>query len=201
MKYKIDILKGLRPGVLLVRDIREHGMTKTELSKRTGIRYTRICEIISGKRKITLEQSLLLERELYYDEGFLMILQLYYEIKMFRQREGSTPDLSKLSPALFWDTKIGNIDWQQNRRVVIERVMTYGNETERNEITRFYGADEMARYAIPGNQRRIPFLMACNVNICREQLILTFLNPQIKVLMKESEHNFECRRIPNEASR
>ncbi len=43
--------------------------------QKTGIRYSRICEIISGKRKMTLEQSLKLERDLGYDEGFLMTLQ------------------------------------------------------------------------------------------------------------------------------
>lgn len=159
MKYKIDILKGLRPSVLLAQDIQSRGITKTELSKRTGIRYSRICEIISGKRKMTLEQSLKLERELDYDEGFLMTLQLHYDIKISRQSQ-PTPDLSKLSPALFWDTKIENIDWQRNKRAVIERVIAYGNETERAEITRFYGADEMARYATPRNQRRIPFHVA-----------------------------------------
>lgn len=104
MKYKIDILIGLRPGVLIARDIQSLGITKTELSKRTGILYSRICEIISGKRKMTLEQSLKLERELDYDEGFLMTLQLHYDIKISRQGQVA-PDLSKLSPALFRDTR------------------------------------------------------------------------------------------------
>ena len=149
MKYKIDILKGLRPGILLARDILSRGITKTELSKKTGIRYSRICEIISGKRKMTLEQSLKLERELGYDEGFLMTLQLHYDIKMSRQGEGDSPDLTVLSPALFWDTKIENIDWQRHKRAVIERVMAYGNDRERAEITRFYGGDEVAKYATP----------------------------------------------------
>ena len=160
MKYSIDILKGLRPGILIARDIQKRGITQTDLSKRTGIRYARICEIISGKRKITLGQSLKLERELGYEEGFLMTLQLHYEIKSFRKIEGETPDISILSPALFWDTKIEQIDWQRNKRAVIERVMAYGNEKEQAEITRFYGSDEITKYAKPRNQRRIPFVAA-----------------------------------------
>ena len=119
MKYKIDILQGLRPGVLLAQDIRERGITKTGLSKKNGIRYSRICDIISGKCKMALEQSLKLERELDYDKGFLMTLQLHYDIKISRQSQ-PTPDLSKLSPPLFWDTKIENIDWQWNKRAVRE---------------------------------------------------------------------------------
>lgn len=160
MKYEIDILKGLRPDILLVRDMQSYGITKTELSQRTGIRYSCICEILSGKRKMSLEQSLKLERELGYDEGFLMTLQLHYDIKMSRQIKADKPDLSILSSALFWDTKIENIDWQRNKRAVIERVIAYGSKEERAEITRFYGADEMARYAISCNQPRIPFSIA-----------------------------------------
>jgi len=51
----------------------------------------------------------------------------------------STPELSLLRPALFWDTKIDKIDWQKHKKAVIKRVFERGNEKEKNEITRFYG--------------------------------------------------------------
>ncbi len=154
MKYSIDILKGLRPGILIDRELRTGKLSRKWLSCNTGIRYARICEIISGARKMTLEQSLKLERALGYDEGFLMTLQLYYDIRSLQQHT-PTPDLSKLSPALFWDTKIEKIDWQKHKRAVIERVMAYGNEQERTEIIRFYGTDDVAKYATPQNRYRL----------------------------------------------
>lgn len=154
MKYSIDILKGLRPGILLERDMKSKGISITELAKQTGIVYTRISDIIRGRRKITLVQSLKLEQAMGYDEGFLMTLQLYYEIRNLRQNI-STPDITKFSPALFWDTKIEKIDWQKHKRAVIERVMAYGNEQERAEIIRFYGADEVAKYTTPANHYRL----------------------------------------------
>lgn len=154
MKYLIDILKGLRPGILIDRKLRAGGLSRKELSCRTGIRYARICEIISGARKMTLEQSLKLEQALGYEEGFLMILQLYHDIRCLQQ-PSPTPDLSKLSPALFWDTKIEKIDWQRHKRAVIERVMAYGNEQERAEIIRFYGDEQVAKYATPANSYRL----------------------------------------------
>jgi len=50
-----------------------------------------------------------------------------------------TPDLSLLRPVLFWDTKMGKIDWHKQRKAVIKRVFERGNEIEKNEIIRFYG--------------------------------------------------------------
>ena len=50
-----------------------------------------------------------------------------------------TPDLSRLRPGSFWDTKIDQIDWVGQRRAVIERVIERGSEEEKAEIRRFYG--------------------------------------------------------------
>lgn len=51
----------------------------------------------------------------------------------------ATPDLSRLRPGLFWDTDINTIDWQGQKRAVIERVIERGSEEEKAEIKRFYG--------------------------------------------------------------
>jgi hypothetical protein len=40
---------------------------------------------------------------------------------------------------LFWDTDINMIDWQGQKRAVIERVIERGSEEEKGEIKRFYG--------------------------------------------------------------
>ena len=74
-------------------------------------------------------------------EGFLMTLQVFYDIKHEKRRliEKSHPDLSKLRRGLFWDTDMEKIDWQQQKRAVIQRIFERGNSTEKEEITRFYG--------------------------------------------------------------
>jgi hypothetical protein len=56
------------------------------------------------------------------------------------------PDTSKLRPALFWDTDISKIEWNRQKRAVIERVFERGNKTEQEEIIRFYGSKEISRY-------------------------------------------------------
>jgi len=40
---------------------------------------------------------------------------------------------------IFWDTNFNKIDWNKNKKAVIKRILERGNETEINEIIRFYG--------------------------------------------------------------
>lgn len=74
------------------------------------------------------------------EEGTLMVLQALHDVKLEKTKMHSrqTPDLSKLRPALFWDTDITKIDWIKNHRFVIERIEERGNEIEKAEIKRFY---------------------------------------------------------------
>lgn len=86
--------------------------------------------------------ALKIEKALGFDEGFLMMLQVYYDIeKEKRRQQTEKPDLTKLRPVLFWDTRIESIDWQKYKKSVIKRVFERGNDPEKHEITRFYGRD------------------------------------------------------------
>jgi len=49
--------------------------------------------------------------------------------------------LTILRKTLFWDTSIDKIDWQKHKNAVINRVFDKGNQTEKDEIIRFYGKD------------------------------------------------------------
>lgn len=83
-----------------------------------------------------------IEQALGLEEGYLMVLQAFYDMKEAKLRQHSsngTPELSKLRPGLFWDTDINAIDWHGQKRAVIERIIERGNDEERAEIKRFYG--------------------------------------------------------------
>ena len=73
------------------------------------------------------------------------ILQVYYETRLIRQKPGLAPhpDFSKIRRILFWDTDFDKIDWQHQQNAIIQRVFERGNEEEKNEISRFYGADKV----------------------------------------------------------
>ena len=80
-----------------------------------------------------------IEKKLGLEDGFLMILQVFYDIDQEKRRQQNLkPDLSKFRPALFWDTDINNIDWEKLKRSVFQRVNERGNSIEKEEITRFY---------------------------------------------------------------
>jgi len=44
----------------------------------------------------------------------------------------------QLSPSLLWDVSIDAIDWQANRRWVIERVVSEGTWSDWQELVRYY---------------------------------------------------------------
>lgn len=78
-------------------------------------------------------------------EGYFMLLQTYFDLAEAQKELNRNihPDLSKIREVIFWDTDFDLIDWIRNKRFVIERVYRRGNETEMEEIIRFYGKDEV----------------------------------------------------------
>ncbi len=93
-----------------------------------------------GKRRITTAIALKIESALDIEEGTLLILQAFYDIKQEKQNiEELKPDLKALRKSLFWDTDINKIDWNKQYKAIIQRVFERGNDIEKNEVTRFYG--------------------------------------------------------------
>jgi len=99
--------------------------------------------------------SLALKAEKAFDleEGYFMILQAWHDINKEKEKNKRTPDLSKLRPALFWDTEINTINWDKHKTAVIKRVFERGNETEKNEISRFYGYQNVRKIVDQISQR------------------------------------------------
>lgn len=116
-------------------------MRSAELAKIVGAQRQNINAIIKGRRSMNLPLSLKIEKELGLQEGFLMTLQLYFDIEKEKRRISLSfrPDLSKYRKVLFWDIDIDNIDWKKNKSFVIQRVFERGDESEILETIRFYG--------------------------------------------------------------
>ena len=94
---------------------------------------------------MTLSLSLKIDKALGLEEGTMLLLQTYYEIKKEQQKDnlGELPDLSIIRKTLFWDTDIAKINWQKQYKAVIQRAFEGGNEDEKKEILRFYGKDKI----------------------------------------------------------
>lgn len=151
MDNRINIIKGIHPGKLVERDLKRKNISQRSLADKTGIPYQTINAIIAGRRNLTTEQTLKIERALMYEEGFLSILQSYFDIKQYKDKEFSNlyPKVPNVRKILFWDTDFNKINWGRYKRAVIERVLERGSEKEIDEIKKFYNlsASEMKQFS------------------------------------------------------
>lgn len=150
MESRINIIKGIHPGKLIGRDLKKKHLTQRFLAEKTGIPYQTINAVIMGRRTLTIGQALKIEALLQYEEGFLAMLQVYYEMKRYKDREfkkdfDEGPDIPR---SLFWDVDFDSINWGRHKKAVIRRVLERGNRAEIDEIRRFYhlSANEMKLY-------------------------------------------------------
>lgn len=137
--------KGIHPGLVLKREFERRSLKQRPFAMAIQEHPQTLNAILQGKRNLNTALALKLERELGLEEGSLAILQTYYNIRKEKEKQQlETPDLSLLRKSLFWDTVISQIDWEKQYKAVIKRVFERGNETEKNEIRRFYGTAKVA---------------------------------------------------------
>jgi plasmid maintenance system antidote protein VapI len=142
MFKNIETIKGIHPGFVLERELKKRGLGKGRFAISVDEFPQTLVSITKGKRKMNTSLALKIEKALGLEEGYLMILQVYHDIREEKQKQSNQrPDLTQLRPVLFWDTHIEHIDWQKNKKAVIQRVFERGNEAEQALITQFYGND------------------------------------------------------------
>lgn len=141
MWKEISIIKGIHPGIILDRKLKEKKLKKSRFAIAISEYPQTLTAITKGRRRMNPALAIKIEEALGLEEGYLMVLQAYYDMKEEKRRQHSKarPDLTIIRSGLFWDTDINHIDWQAQRRAVIERVIERGNEEEKAEIKRFYG--------------------------------------------------------------
>lgn len=152
MKTKIDLLKGIHPGKIIERELLKTNTSKRQFALSIGEHPQTLGAIINGKRNMNVDLSLKIEKQLNLDEGFLMTLQVFYDIKESKKDREYKPDLSKLNKITFWDTTFDKIDWKSMKKSIINRVFSYGNKHEQDEIVRFYGKDEVNKIRLNTNR-------------------------------------------------
>jgi addiction module HigA family antidote len=143
MKTKIDLLKGIHPGKIIERELLKTNTSKRQFALSIGEYPQTLGAIIKGKRNMNVDLSLKIENQLKLEEGFLMTLQVFYDIKESKKDNEYKPNLSIMRKGTFWDTTFDKIDWKKMKIGVIKRVLSRGSEQEINEINRFYGKEEV----------------------------------------------------------
>ena len=142
MNKKIDIIKGIHPGLILERELKQRNLRKGSFAISLQEFPQTLVSITKGKRKMNTPLALKIEKAFGLEEGYFMILQVYYDIEEEKRRQNTEhPDFTKLRPVLFWDTRMKTINWEKQKKAVIKRVFGRGNEVEKKEIIRFYGKE------------------------------------------------------------
>ncbi len=143
MNRLVDKYKGIHPGMILMRELKKKNLKQAPFALSLQVYPQTLNAITKGKRTITPELSLKIDRALGLEQGTMHILQAYYEIQKARLETNRHPDLSILRKALFWDTDVSKIDWEQQYKSVIKRTFERGNFQEKEEIIRFYGNEKV----------------------------------------------------------
>ena len=76
----IEILKGLHPGLFLQRELGNRKLKSGQFAESIGEHPQTLSAIIRGRRSMNTPLSLRIEQALGLEEGFLMTLQVYYDI-------------------------------------------------------------------------------------------------------------------------
>jgi addiction module HigA family antidote len=141
----IEIIKGIHPGKFVERELKKRKLNQRQFALSIGEHAQTLSAIIKGSRRMNVALSLKIEEQLELEEGFLMTLQVFYDIKEAKKDSTYKPDLSKLRKGIFWDTDFDKIDWKLMKISIVKRVFAYGTKSEQDEITRFYGKDEVSK--------------------------------------------------------
>jgi addiction module HigA family antidote len=152
MNTRIDILKGTHPGRIIEYDMKKNHISQNVLAGNIGVTKQMINAVISGRRGLSVELALKIEKEMGYDEGFLSQLQTFFDIEKVkrawsRERYSAAPNIRR---NLFWDYDFDNMDWDRYRKAVIHRVLEKGTDEDKREIAHFYDTplDRLPEYGL-----------------------------------------------------
>ena len=86
------------PGEMLLTEfIEPANLTQTEVAQRLGISFPRLNELIKGKRGVTPDTALRLERLFGMDADFWLTLQLHWDLWHAKHGEGAR-EIRKIRP-------------------------------------------------------------------------------------------------------
>ena len=138
MLPELSKIKGVHPGAILRRELKIRNLKSSRLANQIDEHKQTISAILNKRRDINPKLSIKLSTQFDVEEDYFMMLQAAYDVKTASENN-QTPNLNNFRKAIFWDTKVDEIDWEKHKKAVIKRVLERGNATEIEEIISFYG--------------------------------------------------------------
>ncbi len=145
MEITLSKYKGIHPGLILDRELKKRNLKKGPFAIALEIYPQTLNEITKGRRLMTPDLSLKVDKALDFEAGTMFLLQACFEIDKAKLKQNSAhhPDFTIIHKALFWDTDFDKIDWEKKYKAIIRRVFERGNTAEKKEILRFYGKNKV----------------------------------------------------------
>ena len=99
MKSELNYIKGIHPGLVLERELDKRHLRKGAFALSLQEYPQTITAITKGKRGMNTALSLKIEKALDIEEGYFMILQVFFEIEEEKRKlHISRIDVPKLRP-------------------------------------------------------------------------------------------------------
>lgn len=76
-----DTIKGMHPGYILERELQKRKLGKGQFAISLGEFAQTLTAITKDKRRMNTSLALKIEKSLKMEEGYFMILQVYYDIE------------------------------------------------------------------------------------------------------------------------
>ncbi len=151
-------MEGVTPSQVLSRLIAIDGNLRKDIARKAGIPAQRLSDLISGTRRFTARYSLGLERALNIKiKGFFLLLQAKNDIYIEERKAAhrNMPNTTKFLQSTFWDVNLHSLDWQRDKKSIVNRVFEYGSDDEVMEIISYYGKESVANILENGKYARV----------------------------------------------
>lgn len=157
MLPKLNKIKGVHPGTVLKWELDHRNLKSSELAKAIGEHKQTISAIIKKRRSMNPGLAIKLSHFFNTEEDYFMLLQASYDVKTLAvSQTKSTPNTENFRRVVFWDTNFDTIDWDKNKKAVIQRILERGNKTEISEIISFYGRKTISKVVKTIKESRLP---------------------------------------------
>jgi antitoxin HigA-1 len=144
MIQELTPVRGTHPGKIVEKELKSRKIRKNAFAASIDEYPQTLVAVLKGKRRMNTALALKIEAALGFEEGFLLVLQVFYDIEEEKKLQRKRPPSMKIMrPVLFWDMQPESMDWQKQKRQIIKRVLELGNEAEREEIIRYYGTEQV----------------------------------------------------------
>lgn len=133
-------VKGIHPGAILKRELKKREIKSIKLAHEIKEYPQTINAITKERRGINPKLSYKLGNYFNYSADYFMLLQAAYEVESYKKMniQKENPLKGKFRDSMFWDTRMDLIDYQKNRRSVIQRVLERGNQLEIKNLIEIY---------------------------------------------------------------